>query len=81
MSHLIQPVVLTLGKGHLFDGEIAGFVNPLLDTLLLRAAEKGLGNGVVPAVSTVAHAGLELVGATEPSPIIAAGMGSRDLNE
>ena len=41
------------------------------NTLFLQAAEEGLGNGVVPAVATPAHAHLQAVLATEALPVIA----------
>ena len=47
-----------------------------LDPLFLQASEKGLRDSVVPAVRFTTHAGLEAVGATEPSPRIAAILGA-----
>ena len=42
------------------------------DPLLLEAAEERLGDRVIPAVSTAAHARLQIVGQAEPSPSVAA---------
>jgi hypothetical protein len=43
-------------------------VDPLLDALLLQAAEEGLDHGIVPAVALAAHARLEVIGAAEAPP-------------
>ena len=47
------------------------FVNMLLDPFLLKTSEKRFSNSVVPAVSTTAHAGHEMMGFAEPPPGIA----------
>ncbi len=36
--------------------QVSGFIYALLDTLLFQAAEERFGNGVIPAVTTTAHA-------------------------
>jgi len=43
-----------------------------LDAFFFQAAEKGLGNSVVPAVASTTHAAFELARSAEPSPIVAA---------
>src|SRR5215469_16089283 len=55
---------------------VAGGVDAIADTLLLEAAEEALRHRVVPAVAAPAHAGRELVVATEPHPVIAAVLGA-----
>ena len=41
--------------------QIARLVDAFLDALFLQAAEEGFGHGVVPAIATSAHAGLQLM--------------------
>ena len=41
------------------------------DALLFQAAEERFSNGIVPAVATTAHAGIELVCFAEPDPVVA----------
>ena len=50
-------------------GKIAGFIDPFLNSFLFQAAEEGLGDSVIPAVATPAHAGLEVVAAAKPQPV------------
>ena len=58
--------------GHVGQRERSVLVDLFLDAFLLQAAEEGLGDGVVPAVALAAHARLEVIGATEAPPRIAA---------
>ncbi len=51
---------------------VASPVDLLSYTLLLQAAEERLGDGVVPAVSSPAHARLKVVGSTEVLEVEAA---------
>jgi hypothetical protein len=48
------------------------FVDLFLDALLCQAAEEGLGNSIIPAVTFAAHAGLEAIRPAESAPSIAA---------
>ena len=52
--------------------QIASFINALSDTLLFQTAEERLGDGIIPAISTAAHARFKIVGMAETPPIIAA---------
>ena len=47
--------------GDVSDRELAILVDVFLDSLLLQAAEKGLGYGIVPAVPLATHARLQAV--------------------
>ncbi len=47
-------------------------VDALLDPLLLQTAKKGFGDGVIPAIATSAHAGLQVMCAAGAPPGIAA---------
>ena len=51
--------------------QIPSLVDALLDAFLLQAAEEGLGNGIVPAVASPAHARLEVVGCAESPEVVA----------
>lgn len=55
---------------HIRLGQVAGFVDPLSDAFLFQTTEKRLGNGVIPAVASPAHAGVEVMGTAEPMPVI-----------
>ena len=57
---------------HIGPGHIPGFVYPFADAFFFQAAEKGLGHGIVPAVTPATHTGLQLVGQAETLPVIAA---------
>lgn len=41
--------------------QIARLVDAFLDALFLQAAEEAFGHGIVPAIATSAHAGLQLM--------------------
>lgn len=47
-------------------------VDPLLDALLLQAAEQGFDHGIVPAVTLAAHAWLKVIGVAEAPPGVTA---------
>lgn len=51
--------------------QIPSLVDALLDAFLLQAAEEGLGNGIVPAVASPAHARLKVVGCAESPEVVA----------
>jgi hypothetical protein len=51
--------------------QIPGFVDAFADAFLFQAAEKGFGDGIVPTISTTAHAWLKVVGLAEAAPVIA----------
>ena len=51
---------------------VSRFVNLLLDSFLLQAAEEGFGHCIVPTVSSSTHARFELMRDTEAIPCIAA---------
>lgn len=53
-------------------GEITCLVDALFDPLFLQATKKRLDNGVVPAVTAPAHAGIEIVFSTEAQPVVTA---------
>jgi len=61
---------------HLGDRELSVFVDLLLDSLLLEAAEEGLGDGVVPAIALPAHTWFEMIRTTEAAPRGAAELGA-----
>ena len=65
VEHL--DVIVDLGIGN-----ITSLVDSLLDPLLLQAAKKGFGYGVIPAIATSAHAGLQVMRMAETPPRIAA---------
>lgn len=48
----------------------AGFVDALLDVFFLQAAEEEFCDSIVPAVSSAAHAELEINAATKATPIV-----------
>ena len=52
--------------------DLPGCVDALLDPLLLQAAKKGFGHGIIPAVATSAHTGLQVMRMAEAPPHIAA---------
>jgi len=52
-------------------GEVACSVDVFSNALLFQATEERFSNGIVPAVTTAAHAGVELVCFAEPDPVIA----------
>ena len=52
-------------------GQVPGFIDAFADALLFQAAEERFGNGIVPTISTSAHARLEVVGFAEATPVIA----------
>src|SRR5262245_38373327 len=58
--------------GDVLHRQIAILVDLLLDPFLLEATEEGLRDGVVPAVGLSAHARLQVIGAAEAAPGIAA---------
>lgn len=53
------------------DRQLAILVDMLLDLFLLQTAEEGLGDGVIPAVPSPAHAGDQTVRLAESLPTIA----------
>ena len=53
-------------------GDLTSRVDTRLDPLLLQAAKKGFGYGVIPAIATSAHAGLQVMRLAETPPRIAA---------
>ena len=53
-------------------GEIAGLIEAFADTFLLQTAEEGLHHGIVPAITTPAHAGLQIVLSAEAPLALAA---------
>ena len=61
---------------YLGDRQRSILVDLLLDSLLLQAAEEGLGDGIVPAVAFPAHTRLEANRPTESPPGVAAVLGS-----
>ncbi len=52
--------------------DLPGCVDVLLDPLLLQAAKKGFRHGIIPAVATSAHTGLQMMRMAEAPPRIAA---------
>ena len=65
IEHL--DVLVDLGSGH-----ITRWIDSRLDSLLLQAAKKRFGHGVIPAVATPAHTGFQMVRMAEAPPRIAA---------
>jgi hypothetical protein len=57
---------------HVGDRELSVFVDLLLDSFLLEAAEEGLGNGVVPAIALSAHTRFEMIRPAESAPRVTA---------
>jgi hypothetical protein len=51
--------------------QIACFVYSLLHTLLLQAAKERFSDCIVPTIPSAAHAGFQVIGATEPFPVVA----------
>ena len=60
-------VIEDIGASH-----FACLVDPFLDPLFLQTAKERLDDGIVPAVAPPAHAGLKVMLAAEPKPVIAA---------
>lgn len=58
------------------DRQLSVLVDLFLDPLFLQAAEKRLGDGIVPAVAFSAHTRLEMIRASESPPRIAAVLGA-----
>jgi hypothetical protein len=56
--------------GHIHGREPAIRIDSLFDPLLLQAAEEGFSDSIVPAISSPAHARLEVIRFTEASPSI-----------
>jgi hypothetical protein len=54
------------------DRELSVLVDLLFDSLLLEAAEEGLGDGVVPAIALSTHTRFQMVRPTESAPRVAA---------
>lgn len=54
----------------------SGLVDLLLDPLLLQPADEWLGYGVVQTACFAAHAGYQVNGLADPTPVIAAGLGA-----
>jgi hypothetical protein len=50
--------------------DLTGRVDALLDPLLVQAAKKGFGHGVIPVIATSAHAGLQVMCLAEAPPRI-----------
>lgn len=72
MSMAAYPIVERLNiLSDVCFREIPRFVDMLLDSLFLQAAEERFHHSVVPAVSASAHAGLQVVRLAEASPGIA----------
>ena len=73
-----QPAEMTVAARSIVEGidvirqvsdrQLAVLVDLFLDPFFLQAAEKRLGNGVVPAVAFPAHTRLEVIRAAESSP-------------
>jgi hypothetical protein len=57
---------------HFGDRELAVFVDLLLDSLLLEAAEEGLGDGIVPAIALSTHTRFEMIRPAESAPRVTA---------
>lgn len=51
--------------------QIPRFINPLADTLLFQTAKERLRHGIIPAVSSPAHAWIQVIGFAETPPVIA----------
>jgi hypothetical protein len=51
--------------------QISGFVDAFAYALLFQADERGFGDGIVPTISTTAHAWLKVVGLAEAAPVTA----------
>ena len=58
--------------GDLGRGDISSLVDSFLDPFLLQTAEEGFCHGVIPAVSTPAHTGLQMMCLAEAPPRITA---------
>jgi hypothetical protein len=56
---------------YLGAGDRAILVDPFLDVLLLQTAEERFRNGVVPTISSTAHARDQPIRSTEALPIVA----------
>ena len=54
------------------DSQLPILVDLFLNSLLFQTAEERFGDGIVPAVALPAHARLEVIGAAEPAPRVAA---------
>jgi hypothetical protein len=57
---------------HVGDRQVPVSVDLFLDPLFLQAAEKGFGDGIVPAVGFPAHTRREAIRAAESPPRVAA---------
>ena len=57
---------------HVGDRQLPVPIDLFLDPLFLQAAEKGLGDGIVPAVGFPAHTRLKAIRAAESPPRVAA---------
>lgn len=47
-------------------GQISGFLDAFADAFLFQAAKERFRHGVIPPISTTAHAWLEIVGEIAP---------------
>lgn len=67
-----QVVRVSDVRRDLRKGELSARIDVLLDTLLLQAAEEGLGDSIFPTVGLGTHARHQMIPATEASPGVTA---------
>ena len=71
----VSPCLIVEGLDvieHIRSGQLACSVNASANALLLQAAEKRLGDRVIPAIVATAHAGVRMADSTESMLVVAA---------
>lgn len=63
---------------HIGLSQVTGFVDPFADAFLFQTAEEGFHDCIIPAITSSAHAGVQVVSQTETMPIITAVLGALD---
>ncbi len=59
-------------------GQISSFIDAFSDTLFFQRTEERFGYGIIPTVTTPAHARYQVVGPAEALPVIAAVLAALD---
>ena len=59
-------------------GQIPGFIDAFSDPLFFQRTEERFGHRIIPAVATPAHARCQVIGPTEPLPVVTAVLAALD---
>jgi hypothetical protein len=57
-------------------GQIPGFIDAFTDPFFFKRTEERFGHRIISAVATPAHTGCQIIGPTEPLPVVAAVLSS-----